>query len=374
MSARKFRTTWWIDFRHEGQRLRMRSPHNSRAGAQAYEALLRGRLVRGEPLVAPKQATTQSFSAFLQEFYVTHVVTNNKISTQRSTKAIMDNHLTGFFAKKALDAISTEDVERFKAAKLEAGLSPKSVNNTLAVLSKALKTAIEWGRITSAPRIRLLKVPPQGFDFLDQDEARRLIAGFVDPRWRTMALCAVRTGLRMGELLGLRWEDIDFERRQLSVRRSIVRGVTASPKSNRVRFIPIADDLFDALAELRPKSGYVFQQANGEPMTRGMAWRAIQSACKRSGTRLVGLHVLRHSFASQLASAGVSIQVIQTLLGHSDMKMTLRYSHLMPSTLRDAISVLQTTTEKSGQLTGNRAEMAPQTPTGNTELLQTLLR
>lgn len=374
MAIRKIRGMWCVDIRYDGGRLRKRSPENSRAGAQVYETMLRHKIVRGEPLVTLTKALATTFEVFAQEWFRTHVLTNNKASTQRSNRAIIDGHLTGFFGKKALEAIGTEDIERYKAAKLQAGLSPKTVNNHLAVLGKCLKCASEWNRIQVTPRIRLLRVPPQKFDHLDPTESDKLVSGFIDPHWRAMALCAARTGLRMGELLGLRWEDIDFERRQLSVRRSIVRGITASPKSNKARHIPLTDDLLDVLADLRPKTGYAFQQSNGEAMTRGMAWRAIQTACKRSGTRLIGWHVLRHSFASQLASKGVSIQVIQTLLGHSDMKMTMRYAHLAPSTLRDAISVLQGTIEKSGHQVGTDTKIVPQNTLGNEHVLQTLLR
>lgn len=378
MSARKIRKSWWIDIRFGGARFRKRSPENSKAGAEAYEAVLRHRLMRGESLEAPTKSAGTTFAVFAAEWFRTHVATNNKPSTQRSNGMIVNDHLIGFFGDKPLDAISIEDIERYKAFKLKADLSPKTVNNHLGVLSKCLRTAVEWNRTPTAPCIRLLKVPPQGFDFLDSSETTRLVSGFIDPHWQAMTICAFRSGLRMGELLGLRWEDVDFERRQLSVRRSIVHGIVASPKSNKVRHVPLSDDLLEALAGLRPKTGYVFQQSNGEPMTRGMAWRAIQTACKRAGLRLVGWHVLRHTFASHLATEGVSIQIIQTLLGHSDLKMTLRYAHLAPSSLRDAISVLQAAEKrdigKFGQPVGNQPHGTSESAYQNETVLQSLLR
>ena len=378
MSARKIKKSWWIDIRFQDERIRKRSPENTKAGAEAYEALVRSRLGRGEPLEAPKKTVTQAFGVFAEEWFNMHVVTNNKPSTQCSSRMILDGHLIGFFGGKSLDAVTAEEIERYKASKLQTGLSPKTVNNHLAVLGKCLKTAVEWNRIPFAPRLRLLKAPPQKFDFLGSVESARLTASFSDSHWQAMAICAIRSGMRMGELLGLRWEDVDFERRQLSVRRSIVRGVVASPKSNKARHIPLAEDLLEVLAGLRPKSGYVFQQTNGEPMTRGMAWRAIQTACKGAGLRLIGWHVLRHTFASQLASEGVSIQIIQTLLGHSDMKMTMRYAHLAPSTLRGAIDVLQAAEkreiEKFRQPVGNQPFGESKINLQNDAVLQTLLR
>jgi integrase len=364
MGVRKNRASWWTDFRFGGQRVRKRSPDNSKAGAERYEALLKTRLSKGESLDTPKKDLAQTFATFAQEWFTTHVVTNNKSSTQGSNRMILDGHLLDFFGAMRLDTITASDVERYKGQKLQDDLAAKTINNHLAVLSKCLKSAVEWERVAVAPRIKLLKVPPQRFKHLDRTETARLLDGFVDPRWRVMAVCAVRAGLRMGELIGLRWEDVDFERRQLSVRRSIVRGVVAAPKSNKERHLPMTQDLSTALASLKTKRGYVFQQAlTGEPMTRGMTDRALKTACKRSGVRMIGWHVLRHTFASQLATSGISIRIIQELLGHSDMKMTLRYAHLAPSALREAISVLDTNemakTEGFGQQMVNMQEKTP---------------
>ncbi len=364
MAVRKLGNSWWADFQFRGVRYRRRSPDNSKSGAATYEAILRGRLVRGEPVDVKLTPAAPTFQEFAKEWMETHVTTNNKSSTQRSTRMILEQHLVPTFGSRRLDAIAAEDIERYKASRLQAGLSPKTVNNHLGVLGKCLRTAAEWGRMGSVPRFRMLKVPPDRFDFLDPTEAVRLVAAFADALWKTMGLCALRSGLRLGELIGLRWEDIDLERRQLTVRRSIVRGVVASPKSNKVRHVPLADDLYAALVGLGRGTGYVFEQADGEPVTRGMAWRAIQTACKRAALRPVGWHVLRHSFASQLASEGVSMRVVQELLGHADLKMTMRYAHLAPSSLRDAVAVLQAAEEREGRKVGQRAvnDAAPGQP------------
>jgi len=356
----------------------MKSPDNTRAGALAYESVLRRKLARGEPLEEPQKVAVPTFAAFVEEWFSTHVMTNNKPSTQRSTRSLIDGHFKEAFGRKRLDEICVDDVERFKAAKLQAGLSPKTVNNHIGVIAKCLHAAVDWGRLASAPRIKMLKVPPQRFDFLTPAESARLIDAFGDAQWRAMATCAVRAGLRMGELLGLRWEDVDLERGTLTVRHSIVCGIVGTPKSNKIRYIPLTQDLADALEELAPKTGYVFRQPNGEPMTRGMIWRALLTACKRSGTRPIGWHVLRHTFASQLASEGIAIHTIQALLGHSDVKMTMRYAHLMPSTLRSAVDVLDAAmrreTGKVRQPAGNRTPEEPEMTTENEALIRTLLR
>src|SRR5205823_2476501 len=99
--------------------------------------------------------------------------------------------------------------ERHKAKKIATGLSPKTINNHLTVLRRVLAVAAEWGKLRSVPSVRWLKVPPPEFDFLTFEEAARLVDG-ADAECRAMILLALPTGLRQGELLGLRWDDVDL--------------------------------------------------------------------------------------------------------------------------------------------------------------------
>jgi integrase len=108
---------------------------------------------------------------------------------------------------------------------------PKSVNNFLTVLRKLLTVGVEWGHIDNVPAFKWLRVPQQPFDFLDFEE--RLLAGAA-PEWRPMMLLAMKTGLRLGELLALRREDVDLVAGRLVVRRNLVRGKFTTPKNGRM--------------------------------------------------------------------------------------------------------------------------------------------
>lgn len=358
MSARKLRNSWWIDFRFERKRYRRKSPDNTKVGAQAYESLVRQRLARGEPLIS-ETLVEPKFAEFSIEWMNTYVQTNNKPSEQRTKMFTLKNHLVPHFGRFSLKDISSAMVERYKAQKLRDGLSAKTVNNHLIVLSKCLHTAKEWGQVESFPAVKHLKTTSQRLDYLSPIESQQLIENANYPMWREMAFLALRTGLRLGELFGLDWEDVDFKRKQIAVQRSIVNGIVGTPKSGKARYVPLTDEVCRAIYPTRRAAGLLFARADGSPLSHRIASNAIRQMCKRAGIRSVSWHVLRHTFASQLASRGVSLTVIKELLGHSTIAMTMRYAHLAPSTLREAVRVLEDRVALDNDGLGNRWATAP---------------
>jgi integrase len=158
------------------------------------------------------------------------------------------------------------------------------------------------GKLRSVPNVRWLKVPPPEFDFLTFEEAARLVDG-ADAEWRVMILLALRTGLRQGELLGLRWDDVDLVAGRLMVRRSAVRGVVGTPKNGKSREVPLSDDAIAILRSLpsRFPGENVFAHEDGRMLTKGDCKHPLWRACRKAGLRRIGWHVLRHSFASHLA-------------------------------------------------------------------------
>lgn len=357
MSIRRIHGSWWVDFRAEGIRYRKRSPEDSQTGARAYELLLRQRVARAEPLNGYKTSqdpAVLTFREFSEKWFTTYVVTNNKPSSQYGKRASLRAHLVPFFGKMRLTEITSLHIEQFKSAKLESGLSPQTINKHLNILGKCLRCAEEWDELKQVPRMKLLKVPPRGFDFLSQDESEKLLASIEDPVWHTLILIALRTGLRVSELLGLEWPDIDFNRQLLCLRKSLVRGVFTSPKNNRERFIPLTPQVCHALEQIRKPSGLLFCNKKGRPFSYYKVRKRLIRVCEQAGIRPIGWHKLRHTFASHLVAAGVSLKATQELLGHSSISMTLRYAHLAPSALRSAVQVLDSPqTEKVGQPVGN---------------------
>ena len=339
MSIRKRGNKYWIDFMFNRQRHRMPSPENSFTGAKVYEGIIRSKLARGEEITEKIEKDTKApiFSEFALKWHKTYVVNNNKESEQASKRYALNRHLIPFFGKLPLDKITVLQIEEFKAKKLSEKLNPKTINNLLTILSKCLKTAQEWECINKVPKMRLLKVPPQKFDFLSNEELSSLLFasnGII----KEMILMDSMTGLRFGELAILDWDDIDLKNKKIIVRRSITRGLIGSTKSNKIRYVPLASQLFHLLNKRSIKIGLVFPNIGNIPYTPAVALKGLHDACKLAGLRRIGWHALRHTFASHLVQSGISILIVKELLGHSDVKTTMRYSHLGPLATTDAIS------------------------------------
>jgi len=328
---------------------------DTKRGAEEFERVLRARLLQGEPVEGPERKEVPIVSTFLAEWVETYAKTNNKPSEAWSKSMIVRRHLVPFFGKMRLDEIGVRDVERFKAEQLRRELSAKSVNNHLTVLRRALACAVEWAIIEHVPRIQWLRTAVPEFDFLTREESDRLLAA-VPREHLAIVATAVKAGLRRGELLALRWEDIDLRAGKILVRRSVWKGKVTSPKGGRSREVALSPKLAEALRGHRHLRGpIVFCNADGSMLTRDQIKRIVPTACRKAGLREIQWHVLRHSFASQLVMAGVTLRAVQELLGHATIEMTMRYAHLAPAVHREAVASLDRL-QKSGHQMGTETE------------------
>lgn len=156
---------------------------------------------------------------------------------------------------------------------------------------------------------------------------------------------ALRTGLRLGELLSLKWEDIDLVVGQIVVRRTLWNGQEGPPKGGKNRPVALSDQAVAVLkgqqAATRLKSAYVFCDRMGKGLTHSMLKDVVPGTCAKAGlAKRLTTHSLRHTFASHLVMRGAALKAVQELLGHESIEMTLRYSHLSPSVERDAVKLL----------------------------------
>jgi integrase len=343
VAVRKIDGKWYTDFRFQHadgrmERIRKCSPIQSKAGAEQFEHDLRTRL--RAPVCIAKEVPI--FSAYAEEFMKSYALANNKPSEQEAKACILRNHLIPAFGEVRLDQIKTHPIEVLKADLLANGKSRKRVNNVLACLGKMLRYAHEVELIDTVPRIKLLKLPPQKFDFLTFEELSRLIDAVKDDtERRALFLVAAEAGLRQGEMVALEWGDVDFVTGTITVRRSSWRGIIGSPKGGRERKIPLTAKLRAALKAHRHLRGErVFCHDGGSAFTQSAIEAALRHGSKRAALRRIGSHVLRHTFCSHLAMRGAPPKAIQELAGHSTLAMTLRYMHLAPSALREAIGLL----------------------------------
>lgn len=338
MGVRKRYNRWWVDFSYDGVRYRNPSPDNTKAGAQVYEAHLRSRLARGE-LIDRKKDKEITFKEFAAEWFKTYVKNNNTHSEIQHKNTILRLHLLPFFGSKGLGEITSFDVEKYKAEKIKDGLNPKTINNHLTILHKAFQCALEWDIVDRCPGMKKLKIPPTKFDYLTVDESRQLIES-ASGNLRDMIVVALGTGMRFGELSAFTWEDVDLAQRELTIRQAFSAKVLGSTKSNKIRYVPMSASVYETFRNMERGASYVFSRADGKPLDQSTSIRRLGRACEKAGLRKVGWHVLRHTFASHLAQSGASLIAVQNLLGHSDIKTTMRYAHINGALLRAAIKNL----------------------------------
>ncbi len=344
MAVRLIKKSWWVDFQFDQKRYRRRSPENSRQGAQAFEAVLRQRLARGEPIdnAGASRDSDLTFETFARQWFKQYVVANNKFSEQYAKQKILAASLIPFFGWMPLKAINASHVEQYKARAVASGVSNKTINNRLTVLAKCLRCAHEWYG-ADLPTIKKLKCTPPTTDYLTVAECDALLS-HTHGQLREMVFLALRTGMRQGEIRGLQWSSIDWQNRSLAVRHSRCDRSKSlvSPKSNRERHIPLEADVYEMLFRRKQGTGYVFTNAqrNGEPFTSHHAIERLGIICRTSQMRKVTWHMLRHTFATQLTLRGVPLTVVKELLGHSSIATTMRYSHVAPAALRSAIELL----------------------------------
>lgn len=358
MAVRKIKGSWWVDFRFNGERYRKRSPDNSKPGAQSYEAYLRQKLARGESLVEDDSKQAQTFKEFAWKWFETYVKNNNKYAEVKNKEYTLKTHLIPYFGASPINRVTNLQVEEYKAKKLNQDkLHKKTINYHLAVLSKCLRTAQEWYDIEKLPKIRKFgRLQPPEFVFLSYKESERLL-DHADGIWHEMILVALKTGLRLGELRSLDWSDIDWEKRLLTVRRSLcgVRNIPVPTKTDRIRYIPLVDSVCEALYERKQASGFIFVDEKNKLLLKKRLSTQLARICRQAGIRKIGWHTLRHTFASHLAMRGVQLQHIRDLLGHTRIETTLRYAHLSESSLRKAVAVLEAPdTEKHLWATGGQ--------------------
>ncbi len=295
--------------------------------------------------------SARKFTDFLQEDWMPVMLPTLKYATQKQYRYLLNVHLLPAFGQKSLCDITREISQNFLSAKLGSGLSWKTVSLLRGVLSRVMGTAEEWGYITNnlVRKTRLPRRQPNDNQsaVLTPEQIRQLVAELPEPA-RSLALLLVLTGLRIGELLALRWGNVDLGRRILSVKETVYDGHFDTPKSKRsARKIPIGPEAAGVLAAFRSTSfnpaALVFSTRTGEPLDRrNPLRRQLQPVCKRLGLPAITWHSLRHCHATLLDAAGAPLGTVQALLGHATPEITREvYLHAIPDDQRRAVESVE---------------------------------
>jgi integrase len=306
---------------------------------QQAEAALRGEML------APSHAVRQSDSPNVATAGARHLEHKRSLGLKKATlmdyESTLRIHLAPFFGDTALEEIDVSMVESFVYEKQAEGKAPKSILNYLGLLHAIFTHGMKRDWCTQNP-VSLVEKPrvPRHTDirFLNLDELESILDATpptpMGRNDRLIFLAAVMTGMRRGEAVALRWQDVDWNARVIRVRQNFTRGEFGTPKSRRSsRAVPLANRLADELQKhfsTTPYSGdldLVFAHpATGNVLDPSKLRKRFQLCARSAGVRPVRFHDLRHTFGTQMAAAGAPLRAVQEWMGHSDHRTTLIYA------------------------------------------------
>lgn len=322
--------------------------------AEKLTAVLRDKSL-GLPVADPER---QTLAEFLDRWLNDVVKQGVRPKTYRTYADIVHLHVRPAIGRIRLEKLTPQHVQRFLNEKLAAGLSPRTVKHLRGTLRNALNMAVKWGII---PRnVAALTDPPRephkDLRVLSPEECRDFLAAVQGHRLEALFSVTLALGLRQGEALGLRWQDVDFEALTLSIRHALQRVEgklrLVEPKTSKSRrTIALPQVAVSALYAHRQRQGderalagsrwregdMVFTTGIGTPLDPRNLLREFYAIIRTSGLPRVRFHDLRHSAATLLLAQGVHARVVMDLLGHSSISLTMNtYSHVLPEFRKEA--------------------------------------
>jgi integrase len=331
-----------------------------RTREEAHEKLIEALSNRNKGLVF--EGDNQTLGTYLAD-WLRDIEGTIKQRTLENYEYVVRKHIVPELGEVKLKALKPDRVRRLYREKIDAGLSNRTVQLIHTVLRKALQQAVSDEilprnvcQAVKAPRRVKKEIPP-----LHPEEVRTLLRAACGDRFEALYVVAVTAGLRRGELLGLRWADLDLERGTLQVRRQLTRtkaGLSfTSPKRGKTRSVRLTQSAIKALRSHRKRQleeklrlaglwqdfGLVFPSRAGTPMDAdNLVQRSFEPLLKRAELPRVRFHDLRHTFATVLLSGGTHPKVVQEMLGHANISQTMdTYSHVLPDMQDGAISAME---------------------------------
>jgi integrase len=340
------KSAWEVDIRIElanGKRIRERrkSPITSKSGTQRWaEQRERELFDRATKATAPERKRACTVATFAPQYMRHCEALRQKPSVLSYKRGLLRKWIVPRMGDLPMDAISNARISALKSDLSVVGWS--AGNNVLRCLSNLLRVAVEFGEIEALPcTITTFKRTRVERGFYDPATIERLIA-VADGAQEVLILLASHAGLRASEIAGLEWADVDFGAGVITVTRQLWHGQVITPKSGKSRRVPMTARLTRVLRGHRHLRGpRVLYQVNGKSVSRAVLSNWLK-ACERSaGLPVQGyVHMLRHSFVSNLAAAGVPMRTLADLAGHASIVTTQGYAHLMPGAAADAVRVL----------------------------------
>ena len=301
------------------------------------EAALQELLVDARRGAAEQRRTGITFDVLAEDWLAWGVRDRDwKPSTLSDNRSNINAHLNPAFGSRRVEKITADDIEQWRDELVdERGLSRRTVNKLLINLGAILERAVKHHGLLrnpakDVPKLRV-RYDPNAYDFFSPDEIAALGTAASSDQDRAVYLTAAFTGLRMGELIALRWGDVDFNTEALHVYSSYSLGTLTAPKSGLTRTVPMAEQVRDLLKAQKKtvpqgRGDLVFPGERGEYLDGSALRRRYKKALKAAKLRPLRFHDLRHTFGSIAIDQATIVQV-QAWMGHADVQTTMKYMH-----------------------------------------------
>ena len=314
---------WYVDYYYDGRRIRKKV--GSEKDAENALAAIKADILRGEYRF--KKDSRISFEDFAER-YLEYGKINKKRSWQRDRWSI--ENLNSHFKGKLFSKITPLQIEDYKRKRLEKVL-PATLNRELACLRHMFNLAKKWKVVYENPvnEVKFLQERKIEIRVLTREEAERLIDAVPD-YLKPIIVIALNTGMRRGEILNLRWNDIDFDKYYIFIKEA---------KSGVARKVPMNSLVAETLKDIKRESNFVFYNPKKRDRRKNV-YTAFKSACRKIGIPDFRFHDLRHTAATLMVMGGVDLVTVKEILGHSRIEMTMRYAHPTSENKRKAVAVL----------------------------------
>jgi integrase len=354
---------WWIFIDHQGKRKAKKIGRDEDL-AQDVAKKIEAKLVLGEfGILKPEKPETPCFKDYANIWLESYIKTLRRPATYERYQGVLKQHVYPAIGKISIDEIKRGDVRKLLLKLYDGKLSKSSVCLVRDVISGPMSQAVDEELIAANPVTGLVKRMN-----LERDKRSRIepftseeVSQFLNTCAENYAeyypffLCAFRTGMRLGEILALKWGDVDWNGKFLEVRRSYKRGHVTPTKTGKMRRVDMSDQLIETLRGLNLrrkrealKDGhgeiveFVFHR-NEKPMEQNYIRRVFKRILSKVGLREIRFHDIRPTFASLLLSDGASPVYVKEQLGHASIQMTVDiYGHLIPSSNREMVNRLDT--------------------------------
>jgi len=280
------------------------------------------------------QDTKKTWAEFVEE-YLAYSKAKKRPATHTIDKRAIKT-FTDIIKPYKITQLTPQQIEQWQQERLKS-VSPAQANKELRHLKSALSKAVQWKYLENSPTkyVKQSKIPKNPPRFLSKEEIKKLLSAATE-QMKLIIQTFIYTGLRISELTNLRWQDVDFKRREIMIQAHD----DFQPKDYEARAVPIHDDLFKVLYPVKKESGIIFTNGDSQKYSISILEKQLQKLTREAGIPNCSPHTLRHTYASHLIMATGDLKTLQELLGHSSIVTTMIYAHLSKPHIKKVVDKL----------------------------------